>query len=190
LINGSSGIPAAVIFVAMSSEIPSRFEWAADLIAPADRDFILEVGFGTGILLGLLLARNRNVKLTGVERSAAMVNSATKKLGEFIKEKRLGLVGKELGSADLYDKAYSKIIMFNVPFTRRAGSSELDIVRRLLKPGGLLLCFYQFPQKITMSDATSLKNVLEEASFEVVDDELKSFGSNNALCLVATHKKK
>jgi len=95
---------------------------------------VLDVGCGSGQLLGRLIDREPGLKLTGVDASAPMLGQARRRLGE-----RASLVlgdAQRLPLADgCMDAVASVSLLHFLPEPRRA----LSEWNRVLKPGGHLL---------------------------------------------------
>ena len=83
------------------------------------------------------------------------------------------------------DCQFDKVTAFNVNFFWKGHADEFEIVRRILKPGGILYIFCQQPFEITIKEADPIKNNLEKYSFEIIDTIFKQMKPFPVFCLKA-----
>lgn len=113
-----------------------RLAWAADVVAPSPSARVLEVGCGHGVLVSLLAGRTTDGLVVGVDRSATMVATATRRNRAAIEAGRVRLAATVLSDADLDDRSFDVVVSFNVRAFWTPPSPEWDVVDRVLAPGG------------------------------------------------------
>jgi SAM-dependent methyltransferase len=99
---------------------------------------VLDLGCGTGRHLELLAAAGYEV--TGVDRSAVMVDQARERLGAY--GERASVVHADLSGLDLPRTFDAAVMMFSVlgyQVTNEAVLAALNVVHRSLRPEGLFL---------------------------------------------------
>ncbi|MFD4637926.1 class I SAM-dependent methyltransferase [Lentzea sp. NPDC058436] len=110
-----------------------------ELARPQAGHRVLDVGCGTGNLLRAIGKRHRDVELVGIDPDLKMLARAERKL------RRAGLEAKldrgfaqELAFPDAsFDRVFSSLMLHHLDSASQA--EMLAEVRRLLKPGGLLV---------------------------------------------------
>lgn len=112
---------------------PTR--WAIEVLAPRDGESVLDAGCGTGAALAAVLARAR-VEAAGIDPSQAMIAAARRRLGA-----RASLHAVDTAAAPFADGAFDAAVMLNVLYFCDADSRMVADVRRMLRPGGRLVCY-------------------------------------------------
>ncbi|WP_327084956.1 class I SAM-dependent methyltransferase [Nonomuraea sp. NBC_01738] len=117
--------------------VPERLVWAVDTLGVRHGERILEIGCGRGVAVGLI--RERGGEVTAIDRSAKMIAIA--------RERNPGACFMiSAVEDDRLSGPYDKIFSVNVNlFWTRSPARELEIIRRLLAPGGRLYAFYESP---------------------------------------------
>ncbi len=114
---------------------------AIDLLAPDAGEDILEIGFGPGRTLGLLVERGASV--TGVEVSEEMVRLAGRRNSELV---RTGVLPLHRGTGDTLpvdsDSQDAVLSVHNVYFWSKPEATLAEIVR-VLRPGGRVLLVFR-----------------------------------------------
>lgn len=113
-----------------------RLTWAAEVVAPAQTDRVLEVGCGHGVLLSLLAARVPAGEVVGVDRSAKMTAAAGRRNADAVAAGRVRLLTAALTSADLGEAPFDVVVSFDVRAFWTPPAVEWDVVGRALRPGG------------------------------------------------------
>lgn len=165
--------------------IPERFIIAAEILASAPHFNILEIGCGTGILAGLLAASLNTGRVVAIDRSSAMISSAIKNCQKKKLEERIDFIHGDFLSIDLPAKHFDRIIAFNVPFFRKDSRAELEKIKNLLNPDGIVLICYQAPHHITLSDADEVIAAISKSGFILKSLKLHQFDPFPAWYLVA-----
>ena len=131
----------------MPTRIPDRLAWAVELLSLAGDERVLEVGCGTGVAMEMACARLRGGQVTGIDRSAAAVAAAERRLAGEIAAGRARVVRAALADAPdtLAGETFARVLAVNVNVFWLDPALELTAVRRLLAPGGSLLLVYEPP---------------------------------------------
>ena len=98
-------------------------------VAPGER--VLELGFGGGVGLELLLAHEPSVKASGIDLSADMLDRCRRRFGD-----RVALVQGTVDALPFADAAFDKVYGVNVSYFWPDLPRALAEVRRVLVPGG------------------------------------------------------
>jgi ubiquinone/menaquinone biosynthesis C-methylase UbiE len=105
------GFFGKLLFAWMTPKTVAHARWTADLLDIQPEDQIIEIGFGNGANIKLLLQRAVRGSVTGVEISKTAIEMATKKNAKAISEGRVKLhlaQGNALPSENnVFDKACS-----------------------------------------------------------------------------------
>jgi SAM-dependent methyltransferase len=105
-------------------------------VRPDDR--ILEVGFGPGVAIQLLLRRAPTVWVAGVDQSQEMVQQAAARNADALRGRRVDL---RYGSADrlpFADATFDKVLAVNSMQVWPDARRGLREIRRVLKDGGIV----------------------------------------------------
>jgi len=136
-------------------------------------DYILEIGFGGGALLEMILLKEKGIKLAGLDLSQEMISAAQRRLGT-----ELDLKQGDVEKIPYPNNHFTKICSVNTLYFWKNPNLALKECHRVLKPDGLLvICFNskedltQWPahrhgfQLYTIEEATRL---FENAGFHQV----------------------
>ena len=113
-----------------------RLAWTAEVVAPSASEGVLEVGCGHGVLVSLLAERLADGVVVGVDRSATMIETATRRNRAAIDSGRVRLVTAVLAAAQLEPASFDVVVSFNVRAFWTPPGAEWDVVDRLLAPDG------------------------------------------------------
>lgn len=97
---------------------------------------VLEIGFGNGLFFPELAAKAKDLKLTGLDFSEAMMKEAKARNPELVKNGTLAL---HFGSSDrmpFADGSFDRVYCINVVYFWEDPAAHLAEVKRILKPGG------------------------------------------------------
>jgi len=170
-----------------AADIPPRFFWALDRldIDPAER--LLEIGCGHGALLSLVTARLTSGTITAIDRSAKMVDAASRRNAQAIAAGTAKILTAELAGADFGEQRFDKIFAFNVNVFWLKPKRELAAIKRLLKPAGALHLFFDPPSPAQAEPTmTRLRANLEADDFRVDRTEIDAVGNATVLWLQAS----
>lgn len=105
---------------------------------PKQNSSLLDIGFGTGILLHLLSCLNRNLKLFGIDISEEMYKKAKEKFAS------CSNVELTLGSAQklpFKDDVFDYVTCVHSFHHHQDSEQSLEEMKRVTKPGGKVLIF-------------------------------------------------
>lgn len=110
-------------------------------------DHLLEIGCGRGVAVSLVCDELVDGRITAIDRSASMIRIAEQRNRSCVASGKAVL---EAVALDRWDPApttrYDKIFAVNVSlFWLQTSAKEFAIVKRSLKPGGVLFLFYEQP---------------------------------------------
>src|SRR4051795_6963819 len=126
----------------MAGKASERFLWAVDTLEVRPADRLLEVGCGHGVAVSLVCERLTTGTITAIDRSAKMIEMATRRNREHVDAGRAVLEAVALEDADLGDWRFDKIFAFNVaPFWLQP-EAALGAVRAHLAGDGALYLFW------------------------------------------------
>ncbi|HEX6872899.1 MAG TPA: class I SAM-dependent methyltransferase [Micromonosporaceae bacterium] len=127
-----------------AASTPTRSTWAVQTLAIQPSDRVLEIGCGRGAAIGLICPHLRDGTMTALDRSAAMVSLARSHNAEHVASGRARIELAAFGPEPLADQRFTKIFAINVSlFWAGTPTEELNLVRRLLLPGGRFYLFYE-----------------------------------------------
>ncbi len=112
-----------------------------------ESDAILEVGFGTGRLLKRLAKRARGGFVGGIDPSELMLRTAEKRTKRFRNKGRVELKLGEVSALPWPDARFDKAAVLHCFQFWSDPAHDIAEVRRVLKPGGLLLLILRAHRK-------------------------------------------
>jgi ubiquinone/menaquinone biosynthesis C-methylase UbiE len=112
-------------------------------IRPNDR--VLEIGCGHGVAATLVCERLEGGHLTAVDRSAKMIQGATRRNAAYVEAGRAEFLVADLEDFDLGDRRFDNIFAVRVGLFHREPERACSIVERWLAPGGGLFVFFDQP---------------------------------------------
>ena len=113
-------------------------------VRPDDR--VLEIGCGHGVAATLVCERLEGGHLTAVDRSAKMIQAATRRNAAYVEAGRAEFLVADLEDLDLGDRRFDKIFAVRVGlFYRGDPERARGLAEGWLAPGGKLFVFYDGP---------------------------------------------
>ena len=156
----------------MAARVAERLVWAVDTMVVDPEDRVLEIGCGHGVAVTLVCERLAGGKIIAIDRSAKMIEAATKRNREHIAAGKAELVTAALDQADFGAQRFDKVFAVHVR-SLWDRPRELDIVRGLLAPRGRLYLFHQEPGWVTgrkpRQFTDRLTRILEKNGYAVSD---------------------
>jgi ubiquinone/menaquinone biosynthesis C-methylase UbiE len=150
----------------LSGKIPERLAWAVQQLSPRRDDEVLEIGCGTGVAAELLCRRLTEGRLTAIDRSATMVAAARRRNRSCAAAGRAIIRRLALADADFTPASFDRALAVNVNLFWIDPGTELAVVRRVLRPGGLLCLVYQPPSALRgAAIAEACSSALQGAGF-------------------------
>jgi ubiquinone/menaquinone biosynthesis C-methylase UbiE len=148
-----------------------------EIVDPRPNDVILEIGMGTGLFVKEILQKDPTIRYTGFDYSPLMVTEAKKANAEWIARGAAEFVLGDVSSLPFSAKSFNKIFTINTIYFWKDNALILKELRRVLKPGGLLIIAirpkhqmqnYPFTRYgFTMYSSSELKEMLIANGFGV-----------------------
>jgi SAM-dependent methyltransferase len=170
--------------------LPKRVQWAVRLLDLSPTDEILEIGAGPGMSVSLVCGQLATGRITAIDRSAIAIQRATKRNADHVASGRAVLRHLDLTDVDLVRRAltgqhFDKIFAVNVNlFWVRPADAELQLIKDLLRPGGVLRLVYETPSKEQTSRvAEAVTAALANRGFATA---VTTASSPSLLCITGT----
>ncbi len=112
-------------------------------IGPDDR--VLEIGCGHGVAATLVCERLEGGHLTAVDRSAKMIQAATRRNAAYIEAGKARFLVATFEDLDLGNRRFDKIFAIRVGHSHRYPERARSIVERWLAPGAAVFIFFDPP---------------------------------------------
>jgi protein-L-isoaspartate O-methyltransferase len=131
--------------------VPERLRWALELLDISPDDQILEIGPGPGVSVSLICEQLAGGRITIIERSATAVQRATRRNADQVASGKAVFHQLDLADVDLVRRAltgqhFDKALAVNINlFWIRPADAELQLIKDLLRPGGVLHLIYETP---------------------------------------------
>jgi SAM-dependent methyltransferase len=133
--------------------VPKRLRWTVQLLDVSPNDEILEIGPGPGVSVSLVCGQLATGRITAIDRSAIAIQRATKRNAKHVAAGKAVFQQLDLANVDLVRRAltgqhFDKVYAVNVNlFWARPADAELQLIKDLLRPGGVLQLVYETPSK-------------------------------------------
>ena len=115
-------------------------------VRPDDR--VLEIGCGHGVAATLVCERLEGGRLTAIDRSEKMIQTAMRRNAAHVEEGRAEFFVADLEDFDPGDHRFDKIFAVRVGLFHRDPERARGIVEGWLAPGGAVLAFFDRPTKL------------------------------------------
>jgi ubiquinone/menaquinone biosynthesis C-methylase UbiE len=112
-------------------------------IQPNDR--VLEIGCGHGVAATLVCERLDGGFLTAVDRSAKMIEAASRRNAEHVAAGRAEFLVAALEDLDLGERRFDKVFAVRVGLSHRDPERARSLVEPWLAPGGEVRAFFDEP---------------------------------------------
>ncbi len=118
----------------------------------------MEIGCGRGVAIRLVCDSSPDIRMTAIDRSAAMVEAATQRNADLIAAGRVRVQLGQLESVLEAGNRYDIVFAINVNrFWVKPVVPALRALRRMLRPGGEFYLFYEAP---TSEKATEIAQTI------------------------------
>ena len=108
-------------------------------------DQILDIGCGHGVAATLVCERLEGGHLTAIDRSAKMIEAATRRNASHIEAGKAEFIACDLEGFDPEDRRFDKVFAVRVGLFHREPERARSIAERWLAPGGELFVFFDEP---------------------------------------------
>ena len=109
---------------------------------------VLEIGCGHGVAATLVCERLEEGRLTAVDRSAKMIEAATRRNAAYVEAGRAEFLVADLEDLDLLgDRRFDKIFAVRVGLFHRDPERARTLVEPWLAPGVEVFAFFDEPSK-------------------------------------------
>ena len=112
-------------------------------IQPDDR--VLEIGCGHGVAASFVCERLVGGHLTGVDRSAKMIEAAARRNADYVAAGKAAFLVATLEQLDLGDQRFDKVFAVRVGLFHREPERARELAERWLAPGGTLTAVFDPP---------------------------------------------
>ena len=112
-------------------------------VRPDDR--VLEIGCGHGVAATLVCEQLQEGHLTAIDRSAKMIQAATRRNEAYVGAGRAEFLVADLEDLDLGERRFDKIFAVRVGLFHHAPERARGLAEGWLAPGGELFVFYDQP---------------------------------------------
>ena len=170
--------------------VPKRLQWAVQLLDISPADEILEIGPGPGVSVSLVCGQLATGRITAIDRSAIAIQHATKRNADHVAAgkavfQQLDLADVELVRRALTGQHFDKVFAVNVNlFWVRPADAELQLIKDLLRPGGVLQLVYETPSEEQTSGVA--KAVTAALSNRGLATAVTTTSSPSLLCITGT----
>jgi SAM-dependent methyltransferase len=130
------GFFGKVLFAWMTPKTIAHARWTADLLDIQPEDQIIEIGFGNGANIKLLLQRAVRGSVTGVEISKTAIEMATKKNAKAISEGRVKLHLAQGNALPSENNVFEKACSVATAYVIEDPGAVFKEMFRVLKPKG------------------------------------------------------
>jgi cyclopropane fatty-acyl-phospholipid synthase-like methyltransferase len=147
--------------------------WIFSLLDPKENENILEIGYGSGILLNKLANLNINLKLSGIDFSKLMYKRAIKTNKEFIQNKVLKLSHGDILNYN-EDVLFDKIVAINVIYFWDDINKYITKINSILNKSGKIYLYMTDPKELVKIKFTTT-NIFNKYTIDYVINELNKF---------------
>jgi ubiquinone/menaquinone biosynthesis C-methylase UbiE len=140
-----------------------RNAWVVSLLDVQPHDRVLEIGFGPGVAIQHLAQRASKGLVCGIDSSAVMLRQARRRNATSVREGRVDLRLASIEQLPAFDEPFDKIFSVNAIAFWPRPLEQLEKLRRVLRPGGMIAIAMQ-PRAPGATDETSRKRGAEIAA--------------------------
>lgn len=160
-----------IVGLAMAIKNKDRANWTFKKLNFKPTDTILEVGYGSGIVIKKIANKLTSGKIYGVDFSEIMFSQASKRNKKHIENKKVKLELGTIWEPSFSDSSFEIIFGSNVHFFWDNPNKELGKLKSLLKPKGRLIFVFQ-PR--WAKNETEIKEIAEKNKIEFEEIGLKN----------------
>jgi cyclopropane fatty-acyl-phospholipid synthase-like methyltransferase len=154
----------------VAQKIPERLSWAVEELKIAGHERLLEIGCGRGVAVSLVCPLLTTGSITAIDRSATAIDAALLRNEAHVAAGKVSFRHIALEDMTGPAQSFDKIFAVDVNLFWLDAEKGLDVVRKLLAPGGTLFLFYEPPSLAGREQAeVKLLANLEANRFEVLE---------------------
>jgi SAM-dependent methyltransferase len=190
-----SGWLGEIVARVMARETRAANVFALSQLQVEPHHSVLEIGCGSGHNLEALAGRSAAGLVAGIDASDVMVRRATQRLREPIERGRVEVRRAEAASLPFEPARFDAALAVHVLYFWPDARVELREIRRVLRPGGVLLIGFRpddsgarasLPRSVYhLRSATGLERLLSGAGFHEVEAAATSLGQVPFVCVRA-----
>ncbi len=170
----------------MSGTSLDRLKWAVEKMNIQPSDQVLEIGCGRGNAVRLVAEKLTTGHITAIDRSEKMTTVAEQANADLITSGVVTIVNTEFPDATFKPETFDKIFLFNINVFWMDPVSELDEIRRLLKPNGVFYIFHQPPPEHDPAEfAGKFEENLTKSKFDIDGVIFGEFEPVGAICVIS-----
>lgn len=149
------------------------------ILEPQPHDKILDIGFGGGKSLSILLRKNATLQLYGVEPSQAALKHARKKFRLAIQSQRLLLKEGAVSQLDFPENFFDKVMSINTIYFWTNPQADIQEIKRVLAAGGRIVIAHRSKKSMQqrpfqnygyqLYEAQEVINLLKQAGFQAIN---------------------
>ena len=168
-----------------------------ELMAVNKDDIILEIGFGTGLLIYQMAKKLDDGFVEGIDFSATMLSIAYRNTRKNIAEGKVNLVEGNFDETSYESNRFDKICTVNTIYFWPDPEKTVKKIVDILKPGGIFITAFEDSDQLKgrqlsnevfhLYSTTEVKDLFMKAGFSTgVDIQSKELGSSIYHCVVGT----
>lgn len=167
----------------MNDSNKEMIEWAVEKLDIRKGDSILEIGFGNGKHIKLILEFKEHLRYTGLDFSDSMMKIASDTYQREIESGKVSFFQGISSDMPFSPNSFDKIFTVNTLYFWHNPISDLQNILRVLKPGGVFCMSFRsksymlelpFTQYgFTLYEQHDAKDLLEQAGFAISDVQIK-----------------
>ena len=170
----------------MAPKTPDRITWAVEQLAVGPGDHILEIGCGTGVAAGLICAQLTEGQLTALDRSRTMIAAARRNNKLHLNSGKAVFLAASLAEFRSPPRRFDKALAVNVNVFWLEPEAELQVLKRVLKPGATLCLVFQPPTEAQVNSISrACSRQLTRHGFSDIRIVRKKLEPVQAICLRA-----
>jgi ubiquinone/menaquinone biosynthesis C-methylase UbiE len=166
-----------------------------EIIAVNENDHILEIGFGTGLLISEMARQINEGLIEGIEFSDEMISIAEKRNEKYISDGKVKILKGNFDEVAFEKNTYDKICTINTIYFWKEPKKTAEKIARILKPGGKFITAFEDNKQLQdrnldedifqLYSAFDVKDLLFNAGFLTdVSVESRKKGKSKYHCVV------
>jgi ubiquinone/menaquinone biosynthesis C-methylase UbiE len=153
-----------------------------------ESEHILEIGFGTGLILNKIAAILDKGLIEGIDFSELMVDMAKKKNKRYIEAGKAEIHSGDFDEVVFKDSSFDKVFTVNTIYFWKCPDATVSKIYRLLKPGGKL--FIGFHEKSDMEKMPLNRDIFQYYSTPEITKLLSIHGQVNNIEIISKKGKR